>query len=313
MRTPSWLKERLSAGGQIILDGATGSELERRGVPMDENAWCSPSVTTHSETLKAIHKDYIFAGAEVLITNTFAASRQVLEPAGFGDQVQTINTAAVNIAKEAIQETGMTEIAIAGSISDFLADGLGLTSEWSKPTTLRATYREQSEILVEAGVDLIMLEMMQEPEMAIPAIEESMKVGVDVWIGLSCRSRENHMISSSSLEIQEELYMYDDLNRKFEETLDAVTKYDAASIHIMHSNVDDTTLGIEALKKYWDGPIGVYPNCGYFQRPSWQFIDIIEPVLFQGYAQKWKDSDVQIIGGCCGIGPEHIAVLKDIN
>ena len=59
MATPSWLKERLSAGGQIILDGATGSELERRGVPMDKNAWCSPSVTTHSEVLKSIHKDYI--------------------------------------------------------------------------------------------------------------------------------------------------------------------------------------------------------------------------------------------------------------
>ena len=56
MTTPSWLKERLSAGGQIILDGATGSELERRGVPMDKNAWCSPSVTTHSEVLKSIHK-----------------------------------------------------------------------------------------------------------------------------------------------------------------------------------------------------------------------------------------------------------------
>ena len=106
MATPSWLKERLSAGGQIILDGATGSELERRGVPMDKNAWCSPSVTTHSEVLKSIHKDYIVAGAEVLITNTFAASRQVLEPAGFGDQVKAINTAAVNIAKEAILETG---------------------------------------------------------------------------------------------------------------------------------------------------------------------------------------------------------------
>ena len=313
MATPSWLRERLSDGGQIILDGATGSELERRGVPMDENAWCSPSVTTHSEVLKSIHKDYIFAGAEVLITNTFAASRQVLEPAGFGDEVRAINTAAVDIAKEAIRETGMTEIAIAGSISDFLADGMGLASKWSQPARLRATYREQSEILVEAGADLIMLEMMQEPEVAIPAIEESMKAGVDVWIGMSCRSGKDGNIALSSLRTAEKLYMYDDLNRSFDETLEAVTKYDAASIHIMHSNVDDTTLGIEALKKYWDGAIGVYPNCGYFQRPSWQFVDIIEPSIFQDYAQKWKDSGVQIIGGCCGIGPDHIEVLRGIN
>ncbi len=83
----AWIAERLAAGGEIIIDGANGSELERRGVPMDERAWCGPSVTTHSHVLKEIHKDYIAAGAEVIITNTFASSRQMLEPAGYGEQV----------------------------------------------------------------------------------------------------------------------------------------------------------------------------------------------------------------------------------
>ena len=93
------IAERLAAGGEIIIDGANGSELERRGVPMDERAWCGPSVTTHSQVLKEIHKDYIAAGAEVIITNTFASSRQMLEPAGYGDQVAAMNTKAVEIAK----------------------------------------------------------------------------------------------------------------------------------------------------------------------------------------------------------------------
>jgi len=81
-----WISDRLASGGEILIDGATGSELERRGVPMDDHAWCGPSVTTHSHVLKDIHKDYIAAGAEVIITNTFASSRQMLEPAGYGDQ-----------------------------------------------------------------------------------------------------------------------------------------------------------------------------------------------------------------------------------
>ena len=60
---PKWISDRLANGGEIIIDGANGSELERRGVPMDDRAWCGPSVTTHSHVLKEIHKDYIAAGA----------------------------------------------------------------------------------------------------------------------------------------------------------------------------------------------------------------------------------------------------------
>ena len=308
----AWIAERLAAGGEIIIDGANGSELERRGVPMDERAWCGPSVTTHSHVLKKIHKDYIAAGAEVIITNTFASSRQMLEPAGYGDQVAEMNTKAVEIAKMAVKESqaeqvaiagslsdASVQVAVAGSISDARADKRGLDSKWLQPQVLKSTYREQSELLVEAGADLLILEMMQEPEVAIPAIEEAMRTGVPVWVGLSCRSTNS----------SEELVMFDDTDRMFSETLEAVTSYDVQSIHIMHSPISDTTLGIQALKKQWDGAIGAYPNSGYFERPSWQFVDIATPEYFADHVAEWRNMGVQILGGCCGLGVEHIEAI----
>jgi len=310
---PKWISDRLANGGEIIIDGANGSELERRGVPMDDRAWCGPSVTTHSHVLKEIHKDYIAAGAEVIITNTFASSRQMLEPAGYGDQVAQMNQRAVQIAKQAIEETeaeqvavagslsdASVQVAVAGSISDARADKRGLDAKWLNPTVLHATYREQSELLVEAGADLLMLEMMQEPEVAIPAIEEALKTGVEVWVGLSCRTNEK----------SGQLAMFDDASRLFSETLDAVTAFNVQSIHIMHSQIGDTTLGIEALQKKWDGPIGAYPNSGYFERPSWQFVDIATPEYFADHIADWRSMGVQILGGCCGLGVEHIRAIS---
>ena len=76
---------KLNDGGIVLLDGGTGSELQRRGVPMSGAAWSGAAVHTHPDVLRAVHHDYIAAGAEVIITNTFGTSRSALSAAGLGD------------------------------------------------------------------------------------------------------------------------------------------------------------------------------------------------------------------------------------
>ena len=73
----TWLR-KLTTGGVVLLDGATGGELRRRGVPLDSTAWSGVAPLTHFDTLRAIHADYIAAGADVITTNTFGTSRFVL-------------------------------------------------------------------------------------------------------------------------------------------------------------------------------------------------------------------------------------------
>jgi methionine synthase I (cobalamin-dependent) len=74
--------------------------------------------------------------------------------------------------------------------------------------------------------------------------------------------------------------------------------------------VDDTTAGVSALREFWQGATGAYPESGYFVMPNWQFVDIIEPDDFVTKAREWADSGVQILGGCCGLGVPHIKALK---
>src|ERR671915_1409709 len=115
------VQERLDAGEVVILDGAMGTELERRGVPMDEVAWDAAALLTHPDTVREVHEDYIRAGADVIITNTFATARHVLEPAGMGERFRELNTRAVVLAKEARENAAEGEVFVAGSISTFTA------------------------------------------------------------------------------------------------------------------------------------------------------------------------------------------------
>ena len=89
------LQERIAEGEFVLLDGAMGTELERRGVPMDRKAWSAAAMDTHPEVIRNIHEDYIRAGAEIHIVNSFSTARHVLEPAGFGDKVEEFNRRAV--------------------------------------------------------------------------------------------------------------------------------------------------------------------------------------------------------------------------
>ncbi|MGH6959385.1 MAG: homocysteine S-methyltransferase family protein, partial [Dongiaceae bacterium] len=95
------LLARIERGDVIILDGAMGTELQRRGVPMDRVAWSAAALATHPEVIRDIHEDYIRAGADVIITNSFGSSRHVLEPAGLGDRVAPLNRRSLELAKEA--------------------------------------------------------------------------------------------------------------------------------------------------------------------------------------------------------------------
>ena len=95
------VKRRLDAGEIVVLDGGTGTELQRRGAQMDPSAWCGPASLNNSELLTQVHLDYIDAGADVITANTFASSRLMLTPAGFADRVEEINRIAVEAALRA--------------------------------------------------------------------------------------------------------------------------------------------------------------------------------------------------------------------
>jgi S-methylmethionine-dependent homocysteine/selenocysteine methylase len=291
------LERRMGEGEVVILDGATGTELEKRGVPMDDAAWCAAALVTHPETVREVHEDYIRAGAEVVITNTFPTSRHVLEPAGLGDRFRELNELAVELAKQARENVAERPVYLAGSISTFSPrDDDALQPSESEA---RANYREQAEVLAEAGVDLIVLEMLRDVQQSGYAVEGAVATGLPVWAGFSCKRREDGTV-----------VLWDGENT-LAGALEKVPLSGVSVVSVMHTLVEDAPAALGEVAKGWDGLVGAYPHAGRFVMPNWQFTDEISPESFADEALRWIEAGARAVGGCCGIGPEHIGMLRE--
>jgi S-methylmethionine-dependent homocysteine/selenocysteine methylase len=293
------LQERIDQGDAIILDGGTGTELQRRGVPMHGVAWSAAALLTHPDTVREIHEDYIRAGADVIITNTFSAARHTLEEAGMGDSVAEANTRAVSLAKEARDVAAADRtVYVAGSVSTFFP---GLQPELlPSAEQARASYREQAQLLAEAGVDLIILEMMRDVEQSAYAIEAAESTGLPTWVCFNCKMGSDGQVR-----------LFDSEDETFAESLKSLLAPGAAVASVMHTDVDDATPALQVLRQRWDGPLGAYAHSGGFFMPDWQFDDVISPADYLSRAQESVQMGVQVVGGCCGTGPEHIRALRD--
>lgn len=294
------LIERLGRGEVIILDGAMGTELQRRGVPMDRVAWSGAAIATHPQVIRAVHEDYIRAGADIVITNTFGAARHVLEPAGLGERVGELNRAAVALAREACAAAGDGRpLYVAGSISSFLPEDAKFEG---LPTDVAcANYREQAENLAEAGADLIVLEMMMDAQNTIFAIEAASATGLPVWVGFSCRRAadgETVVFWQQGREVE------------FAPAFEKAMAAGGVLAGVMHSEVETLVPALSVVLARWSGPVAAYAHSGHFTMPDWQFVDVISPEGYLAAAQQWVAMGARVIGGCCGIGPDHIRLLK---
>ncbi len=290
------LRKRIEGGEMILLDGATGTELERRGVPMDGAAWCAAALATHPEVVREVHEDYIRAGAEVIITNTFPAARHVLEEAGLGERFRELNVRAVELARAARENAAEEPVYIAGSISTFPAR---LDHRYDPDEGVaRANYVEQAGVLAEAGVDLLALEMMRDLDQTRYAVEAAVATELPVWVGFSCKQAADGTV-----------VLWDGRDA-LASALDSLPA-GVALVSVMHTLTEDTVPALGEVSGRWRGPVGAYPHSGKFVMPNWQFLDVISPEDFAAEARKWPDLGVQVIGGCCGIGPEHIRRLKE--
>lgn len=293
----SELERRIERGDVIVLDGATGTELEKRGVPMDDAAWCAAALVTHPETVREVHEDYIRAGADVVITNTFPTARHVLEPAGMGECFRELNTLAVELARQARESAAELPVYIAGSISTFSAHHDNSYEPSEK--TARDNYREQAEVLAEAGVDLIALEMMRDIQQTRYAVEAAASTDLPIWVGFSCKRAADGTV------------VLWDGGHTLAEALIEIPQLGASLVSVMHTLVEDAGPALREVAAGWEGPVGAYPHAGKFVMPNWQFTDMISPEDFARRAFEWLDLGARVIGGCCGIGPDHIRALKE--
>jgi len=301
------IEQQINTGGIVMLDGGTGTELERRGVVMNPQAWCGPATLENAVLLEEIHRDYISAGADIITANTFASSRLMLEAAGFADQFEEINKIAVESALRARDASGRSNLLVAGSLSHMCPhsgdrDKSDLAHPVS-PSEMAEAFGEMASFLCAQGCDLILLEMMYYPERMQSIFEAAVQTGLPVWAGFSARRNEAGQIVSHA----------SDSDIPFEEVVQVLDRFDVAAAGIMHTSCDVISDALNILRNIYDGPLTAYPDSGYFTMPNWQFEKVIEPKELRRFANQWITEGVQVLGGCCGLSPEHIAALKPLK
>lgn len=294
------LNERLAAGEVVVIDGGMGTELQARGVPMDGDAWCALANLEHLDTVREVHEDYIRAGADVIITNTYAAARLPLSLAGYADRVGEANRRAVEAAQAARERAADRPVAIAGSMSLAAATDIMFRGRPERDQArLRDDYREQASALAEAGVDLFALEMIGSAWYGSLALEAAAETGLPVWLGVSVYAPTAGKLPPVG-----------EPDGDLADLLDVLLGPRVAAVTVMHTAVAVVDAALDVIEARWSGPTGVYPHVGSWSPPNWQFAEI-EPAAFAACARAWVERGVQMVGGCCGIRPAHIRAVAD--
>lgn len=295
------IARQLAAGRPVVLDGATGTDLQRRGVPMDDEVWCATANLAAPAVVQSVHADYIGAGAQVITANTFATSPLLFNALGRDGEIGSIDRTAVTLARQARAATGAA-VAIAGSFSVMRPVTKGTASARESPRWLRKQAKPlmqaKADGLAEAGCDLIIMEMMRDCDYSVWATEAAVATGLPVWVGIAVERRADGRLVGFGRQEWE-----------LKDIVAALMGSGALACLIMHNEIDLTAEALEVVGSQWAGPLGAYPESGYFEMPEWQFVDIIAPDRFVAHCLRWRRQGATILGGCCGIGPEHIAAL----
>ena len=289
-----------------MLDGATGSELENRGIKMD-NSWCA-TASLEFDILKQIHKDYINAGAKIITTNTYASNRMILEVAGVEDKFEEINLTAINAAIQAREECGRDDVLVAGSLSHQIPYEDAFRSQEEKdkyikkltPEYFQKSFDELALFLADNGCDFILLELMYRPDRIDIIFDSASKVGLPVWAGFSSRNKDGLIALTTDYEYS------------FKKMISNVKHHKLDAVGIMHCDISVIEESIKELKEIYDLPIMAYPEVAVFNFPNYDMSNVISPEDYLIEARKWKDAGAQLIGGCCGTTVEHIKLLNQL-
>lgn len=274
--------------GPLILDGATGTMLQKAGMPIGvcPEEW----ILENKEVMVKLQQDYVAAGSDIVYAPTFTANRIKLEEYGLEDNIVKMNEELVALSKEAVGDKALVagDITMTGlqlyPIGDFMFD------------ELVEVYKEQASILAKAGVDLFVVETMmslQECRAAVLAIQEVCDLPI--------------MVSLTYNEDGRTLYGTDPATATV--VLQSLG-IDAIGINCSTGPEEMITPVVE-MTEYATIPVFAKPNAGLPELEDGMTVYKTTPEEFAAVGKKLVEAGAVILGGCCGTTPEHIRALKE--
>ena len=285
--------ERLQAGEILVSDGATGTNLQKRGLPSGVTAeqW----VIEKPNQIERLYQDFIQAGSDIILTCTFGGSPIRLEHAGMTGKVGEVNRRAVELAHKVAEGT---DVLIAGSI--------GPSGQMLKPLGLLevedaiASFAEQAKALEEGGVDFLVIETQFDIAEATAAIQGAQSAtSLPIVCSFSYDRGTRTMMGVKPIQMAK-----------------AIAPLGVVALGVnCGRSLEDNLAVLQELKQNTDLPIWFKPNAGMPEldennNPTYS----VDPVSMGANVQKWIEAGARIIGGCCGNSPEHVqAIAKAVK
>lgn len=272
----------------VLFDGGMGTELAGRGSEMG-----GISNINAPEAVRAVHRDYIQAGADVLITNTFTMNRINAESHGLKIDIKKINETGVRLAREA-----------AGRNNLVFGD-LGPTGQMLEPYGTYSeeqfydNYAEQAAVLAAGGADGLIIETFSDLREAICALRACRdKTGLPVILSLAFSTTEKggRTIMGSTVE----------------EAAEAAEKYGAVAVGANCGDLDPSGMAVIAgmFRRVVDLPVMVQPNAGRPRLVKGKTVFDMQPEDYAEALLQCLEKGASILGGCCGTTPAHIKALS---
>lgn len=286
-------RDLLATNGHLVLDGAMGTQLFAAGLTAGD----PPEIwnVEHPDRIRAIHREYIEAGSDVVLTNSFGGNRHRLKLHSLEGRVHELNAAAAAAARSVADEAGRP-IIVAGSMGPTgeLIEPLGDLTE----DEAAEAFAEQAAGLTDGGADVLWLETMsalQEIEAGIRGAQSASDLPIVATLSFDTAGRTMMGITG-------------------EEAGRRLTEFDVAGIGAnCGANLADTEAAVVAIRSVCgDVPVISKANAGI---PVWRGDELeydASPEDLAAHAHRLREAGISVIGGCCGSNPEHIAFIRGV-
>lgn len=294
MQSYRQLQNRLQQKEIIVMDGGMGTEILRRGVSTTLPLWSAEALLTHPEVVQKIHGDYIVAGAEIIITDTFRTTRWAFAKKEQADKARDMTLLACRLVRRAIEQAKPAHpVYIAGSMAP-------LEDCYSPELTPSNEHLEQEHYacardLKAGGVDILLLETMITLRETLAAIEAAKKLDMPFAVSF-CTNPQAELLGGETLE----------------NVLKEVEQYDPLFIGVNCVSPEIATRTLQTLRKITRRPLSVYAQGDGIpdNDQGWQFNEEESIEHYVTHAKHWLQEGAQIIGGCCGTSPAYIEALR---
>ena len=284
-------------GGVVLLDGGMGQELRKRSARPASPLWSAQVMMDEPDLVEAVHLDFIAAGARIITLNAYAATPHRLALSGAADMFDALHAAAAAAARSARDKSGRA-VAIAGCLPPLVAS---YRPDLTPPEDVCLSDYRRIVSAQADHVDLFLCETMASTTEARVATAAASETGKTVWTALTVADADGTMLRSGE-PAAEGAY--------------AARNAGAAAVLINCSSPEAVVAALPALAAA-GLPFGAYANGFIFVAPLRPDVTVdvlrargdLDPASYADHALRWVASGARIVGGCCEIGPAHIAAL----